>query len=274
MKRKNLFGGGISFLIVAVLAVMAFIRGPEQIWYLAGVFAIWGIYMIAAVLLSNKNRIHASIEQRRLKKQYDRENRRAATFQTNGFHVPEVDDAPVGTVLLRHVNHRISAYLKSAYPNITWEWLSEDPEQLVAKGGTGRIRLFGIPDFNFAEVVFDQRAGINCDMMRIVPLTELDKAPGVSEKPRPDQPVDLEVWYSIQGKEVLETCVADLNSRGHASLIIKENGEICVRQADNETVQNKLKNLPGKNLWNGLVKVLEKDGLSASVADNGIKVSW
>jgi len=274
MKRKNLFGGGISFLIVVVLVVMAFIRGPEQIWFLAGVFVIWGIYMIAAALLSNKNRIKAKSNQRRLKKQYTRENRRAAELRTNGFHVPEVDNAPVGTVLLRHVNHRISAYLKSAYPDITWEWVSEDPEQLAAKGGTGRIRLFGIPDFNFAEVVFDQRAGINCDMMRVIPLTELDKAAGEPVKARTNQPVDLEVWYSIQGKEVLETCVADLNSRGHASLLIKESGEICVRQADNEIVQSKLKNLPGKGLWNSLVKVLEKDGLSASVEDSGIKVSW
>jgi len=39
-------------------------------------------------------------------------------------------------------------------------------------------------------------------------------------------------------------------------------------------VQSKLKNLPGKGLWNSLVKVLEKDGLSASVEDSGIKVSW
>lgn len=274
MKRKNLFGGGISFLIVAVLAVMALIRGPEQIWFLTGVFAVWGIYMIAAVLLSNKSRINAKLEQRRLRKQLSRENKRAAEFKANDFHVPEVDDAPVGTVLLRHVNHRISAYLKSAYPEVTWEWLSEDPEQLAAKGGTGRIRLFGIADFNFADVMFDQLARIDCDMLRIVPLTELDRVAGESTKPRADQPVDPEVWYSIQGKEVLETCVADLNSRGHASLIINENGEICVRQADSEIVQKKLKNLPGKGLWNNLVKVLENEGLSASVVDNGIKVSW
>jgi hypothetical protein len=80
--------------------------------------------------------------------------------------------------------------------------------------------------------------------------------------------------YGIQGKKILENCVADLNSRGHASLIIRENGDICVRQAEGETVRDKFKNLPGKNAWQTLVKIIENQGLSASVTDDFIKISW
>lgn len=41
-----------TFLLVTVLAVMAFIRGPEQFWVLVGVFAVWGAWILAAVLSS------------------------------------------------------------------------------------------------------------------------------------------------------------------------------------------------------------------------------
>ena len=40
-------------------------------------------------------------------------------------------------LLLRHVNHRISAYLKSVYPNARWEWTTGNPTALVMQGGTG-----------------------------------------------------------------------------------------------------------------------------------------
>ena len=50
------------------------------------------------------------------------------------------------------MNFRISAYLQSAYPEATWQWLEEFPEKIAAKGGTGRIRLYGVPDFDYADV--------------------------------------------------------------------------------------------------------------------------
>ena len=269
MKRKNVFGKKLTFLIVGVLAVLAFIRGPEQIWCLGGVFAVWTIWTMGSALRSKGAQIKAALEKKRLEK----ENRRTI-HESFDSYIPE-DSNLVGAALLRHVNCRISAYLKSAYPDVTWEWCSEYPEKLATEGGTGRIKLFGIPDFNFADVAFDQMARIDCDMLRIVPFADL-KGTGEPEatRPRDDLPVDPEVWYGIQGKKILESCVADLNSRGHASLFIKENGDICFRQADSETVRDKFKNLPGKSVWSALVKVIEKQGLSASVMDDCIKVSW
>jgi len=112
-------------------------------------------------------------------------------------------------------------------------------------------------------------------MLRIVPFAELrGKGDLEAVKPRDDLLFDPEVWYRLQGKKALEACIADLNSRGHASLMIKENGDICCRQADSETVRDKLKSLPGKNVWNALVKVITDQGLSASAMDDCIKVSW
>lgn len=88
----------------------------------------------------------------------------------------------MGLVLLRHVNFRISAYLQSAYPEATWQWLEEFPEKIVAKGGTGRIQLYGVPDFNYADVSFDQKADISCSLLKIVPMAKYSR---LQEKRRP-----------------------------------------------------------------------------------------
>lgn len=275
MKHKNTFGTATSFLLVAVLAIMAFVRGTHQIWFLAAAFAAWSIWMIVAALLSNKTAIQARIRAYRQKKRRIAENKRTAAIQPQILQNTEEPDS-VGLVLLRHVSYRISAYLKSAYPDVTWEWQEKHPEKIITKGGITRIRLFGIPDFNFAEVMFDQHANIDCDMLRIVPLAKLNVSESESKPVRtlPQQPVDPAVWYDLQGRQVLENLVADLNSRGHSSLIILENGDICVWQDGAEVEQDKFKNFPAKMHWSGIAKVLENAGLAASVEDNGIAVSW
>ena len=67
------------------------------------------------------------------------------------------------------------------------------------------------------------------------------------------------MWYERQGRKTLETLIADLDSRGHHCLFLKEDGSICVRpmEGDEETVQDTLKDFPEKRLWERLVKVLE-----------------
>ena len=255
MKRKNTFGKSITFLIVGVLLVLAFIRGDKQIWFLGGVIVIWGLWTLAYLL---------KFSWRNIKERLDKKS-----FMKINWNKTVDDDA-----LLRHVNCRISEYLKSVYPTVTWEWCFENPEKLAVNGGTGRIRLYGITDFNYADVTFDELAQIDCEMIRIVPFADLRK----NSEPEPDKknnsPVDPEAWYGIQGRKVLEKCVADLNSHGHDSLFIKENGAICFLRADNEIIQDKFKNFPNKNSWKSLVDVIKKQGLSASALDNCIKVSW
>jgi hypothetical protein len=271
MKRKSIFGKKLTFLIVGVLAVLAFIRGTEQTWALAGVFAVFTVWLLVDVLRTGLPRIRKSLA----KKRTARENKRIIA-RPQGSNLSE-SGGPVETALLLHVNCRISEYLKSAYPEVTWEWVSQNPEKLAAENGAGRIKLFGIPDFNFADVMFDRFARLECDMLRIVPFAELrGKSEPDAVKPRGDMTVNPEAWYTIQGKKTLEACVTKLNSNGHASLIIKENGDICVLQEETETVRDTFKNLPGKGVWDALVRVIENknSGLTASVTGDCIKVSW
>jgi len=236
MKGKNVFGNSLTFLIAGVLAVMAFVRGPEQIWFLAGFFAVWVIRAAASVLRPDASRIKTR---------------------------------------LRRMNRRISAYLESAYPGAAWEWQTKEPEKLAADGGAGRIRLCGVPGFGYADVAAGRFTRKSRDMLMLVPFAGLQETDGAEAAESGNgPPADPEVWYGIQGRKILEACIADLNSGGYSSLVIRENGDVCVRQAGGETVRDSFRNLPGKSVWQALARVIEKQGLSASVADGCIEVSW
>jgi hypothetical protein len=275
MNQKNVFNTATSFLLVTVLVVLAFIRGQSQIWLLVGAFAVWGVWIITALLFCNKTAIQAGIRAHQQKKHcIAKSNKTVAASQD--YNTTEIPDF-VGLVLLRHVSYRISIYLKSVYPDVTWEWCEDTPpETIIAKGGTARIRLSGVPDFNFADVMFDQHANIDCDMLRIVPLAQLSDSDRVNETVRTplQETIDPAVWYDLQGRQVLENVVADLNVRGYSRLTIRENGEICIRQDDADVEREKFKKFPAKVYWSGIVKVLENAGLAATVEDNGIVVSW
>lgn len=265
MKNGKHNSFGVTGLLVAVLAIMAFVRGPLQIWFLAGAFALWALWMTVPMIITAQKR--SRLRQKR--------QASAPPAKQREFYVPDLSE-PAGGVLLRHVNFRISAYLKSAYPDVTWEWVEKEPERIITRGGTARIKLFGVPDFNYANVIFDYKANINCDMMKIIPLSEVAGSPAGAPAPQqnPPQPADPQIWYEMQARQVLEDLIADLHSRGHNSLTIKENGDICIKQADAEVAAQTLKNFPARNYWQALAKVFEKEGLAAAVTDTGLAVTW
>ena len=257
MMKSNSFSKSISALLVSAIAVLAFVRGTAQTWCLVGVFASWGIWMLASFLLSKRAVIKEWFEKQ---------------FQSPKKENPTRASAPetsTDSLLLRHVNYRISAYLKSVYPDVTWQWRADNPEEIITEGGTGRIQLFGVSDFNYADVVINQSAKIDFEMLCVVPIAELNGNAG-----KGTASVDLDAWYSVQGKKVIEDCIANLGSQGYATLSISETGDICVRQADKVVPYAALSNLPAKNYWSGFIKLLNKDGLEASIADDCIAVSW
>lgn len=271
MKHDKAHPGGIGILLGVVIAILALAKGSLQTWLLAGVFTLWGVWMITAYLLP------------RIRQAKRRKNRRGqkgkvlTVIDTPGdpFRIPEAGNASAESLLLCHVNHRISAYLRSAYPDSTWEWVEKRPERLALLGGTGRIRVFGIPDFDHADITLDRQANISCSLVKTVPLSAVGNGGGSEEKTPPNrQPVDPQVWYEIQGRKVLETLVADLNSRGHSHLTLHENGDACVEEYKKEVPKEHLPSFPEKVYWPRLVQVLEGNGLAAEIAADGIRVSW
>lgn len=183
------------------------------------------------------------------------------------------DDA-LAQKLLRHVNFRISSHLKSAYPNARWEWTIEMPALFAVQGGTARIRVYGVPDYDFADVTLNKMEDLSCSLVKVVPLHGQDQP---NDTPAPNQqPVDPQVWYELQGRTVLENLVADLNSRGHSKLYLKEDGSICIKPegGDEELVQESFNSFPEKVYWPRLKDVLEQAGLAATVQDTCIQVAW
>lgn len=141
MNKKKSIWSGVSVLIAAVLAIVAFVRSDTQIWLLTAAFTIWAIWVTAAF-------VFPYIQEQENEKR--RAARRAAyDAQRQSLRALSVEEEDgFGPLLLRHVNHRISAYLKAVYPDATWEWRSPEPEKLILHGGTGRITISGIPDYD------------------------------------------------------------------------------------------------------------------------------
>ncbi len=98
---------------------------------------------------------------------------------------------------------------------------------------------------------------------------------GAENTPPPNkQPVDPQIWYEVSGRTVLESVMADLNSRGHSSLTLHDDGSICIMQGQDEVSEEHLSNFPEKVYWPRLIQVFERNGLAAEVTAKGIQVSW
>ncbi len=251
--------GSLSFLIGGVIGVLALVNEPWQHWLLLAAVLIWGLWLLVTILLPY------AAAQKRQREFYSQQQPALSESR---------ESQESRHVLLRHVNHRISAYLKSVYPNARWEWCEQQPERLILEGGTGRIRIFGVPDFGFADVQLDAQANLQCSLVKIVPLAQTDSAGGESGQfPPNQQPVDPRIWYEVQGRKVLEGLISDLNSRGHSGLEIGGDGSIHIKDAENDA-HAALPGFPEKVYWPQLVKVLEGEGYAAEVKEDTVAVTW
>lgn len=257
MKKSSPIWNSIGVLAGAVILILALAHGTPRTVLLSAAGTVW-MFWLALVLLGRAGQTEHP------RRRHHRQPKRTAFDY----------DAPTAEqLLLCHVNHRISARLLAAHPDATWEWCVKDPVQLICKGGTGRIRVFGIPDYDYADIRLDRHANLGCNLIRVMPLDGQD---GNEEEKLPPnkQPVDPRIWYEEQGRELLERLVADLNSRGHSRLTLTEDGGICIQEDAEEVPVGHFVSFPEKVYWPGLVKALEGDGLAADATAQGIQVTW
>ena len=245
MEQRKTIWGSIGLLIGVVIAVLALARAPWQLPLLIGTFAVWGLWLLCT---------QAS------------PRRAAQQKQTYDFN------RQLAQTLLHHVNYRVSACLKAGYPNARWEWMMRDPALFVAQGGTGRVRVYGIPDYEYADVTVDQNGKLSCSLVKLAQVQDAVYSP----VPPNQQGVDPQQWYDAQGRQALEVFVTDLDSRGHSALTVLEDGSVCIRPGGDgaEVKQGALTGFPAKDLWPRLAEALEQDGLAAAVRDDCIVVTW
>ena len=138
--------------------------------------------------------------------------------------------------------------MRSSYSDACFEWCEKRPAELIRTNGTGRIRLHNVDGFDHADITFGQDATIQCDLLKIVPLSKAGTEQGDEANIPPNkQPIDPRIWYENCGREVMETLIADLNSRGHSKLTLRENGDICIQQDDELVPQEHLANFPARS---------------------------
>ena len=153
MKQKISLASSISILIGVVIAILALLHGPVQTVLLLVTFALWGLWVLLALLRPSWR---ANWDYRRREERIAKEQNALSGKNLSGL-------------LLTHVNYRVSDYLKRVYPDARWEWMMPNPVLFIAQGGTGRIRVYGVPDYEYADVTLDKNGGLDCSMVKIVP---------------------------------------------------------------------------------------------------------
>lgn len=269
MKSEKSLWTSVSILVGTVIAILGLVRGAWQTWLLLGVFAVWGAWVITCLLMPYINRAKRA---RRRKVEFDHRIRDAYGPIETGGRVSVSAHAEM--VMIRHVNLRITAYIRSIYPNATWEWCEKAPVSLVLNGGVGRVKVHGVEDFTHADVKIDQNGNLRCSMVKVVPISDIE-GEDPDKNPAPNkQPVDPQIWYETTGRAVLENVIADLNSRGHNQLTLQENGDITIELDQEDVSMEKVTGFPEKVYWPRLVKVFQGEGLAAQVQGNSILVTW
>ena len=271
MTKEKALLRGLSIYIGVVIAILSLVRGKWQLGLLITATVLWVLWDATVLMIPHIRRAKRKKQAKRITQALQKKD----ISQPVSFEITQLRNPSTEQLLLMHVNHRISTSLRSTYGNITWEWCEENPLKLITEGGIGRIKVFGINEYDHADVKLNKKADICFDMMRIVPFPEaLEENSPDDTVPPNKQPVDPQIWYETQGRNILESVVADLNSRGHSQLILHENGDISIQQDQENVVAKHLGNFPAIMYWPRLVQVLEGEGLAAEVTDRKIVVSW
>lgn len=149
MKSDNAIWNGTGIFVGIIVAIAAFVRGALLLPLLLVACSVWGLYVL--------HHLRGSLPAVPKKK--------AKAPHRAKFVVPDIEDEPLSDILLLHVNQRITAALRTAGSNITWEWATKDPLAIVKEGGRCLIRVHGLDGFESAEVVLDKQAHLRCELI-------------------------------------------------------------------------------------------------------------
>ena len=260
MKRSNsTLWGSIPILIGVVIGILALVRGKWQAPLLTVTFLVWGAW------LAVKHLIPAWRHHRYLREWDEQRRREQERITETGLTEREI-----ANILLRHVNFRVSASLRASCPSASWEWTVEDPALFAVTGGTGRIRVYGVQGYDYADVTLDKQANIRCALVQLAPVQDAEGTPPNQQAPNP------QVWYETQAREHLVSLMNDLNSRGHHELFIKENGDVCIQPQEDgaEIRKGTLSDFPAKVYWQKLIDILAQNGIAALMLEDRLQIVW
>lgn len=149
MKKESPMWHSVGILAGVVILIVAFTRG----WLMSALLLIaacaWGAWLLSTQRpLASKRR----------------PVRRPRAADTAPAPAEGQDAAATNTLLLLHVNQRITEMLHAAFPNVTWKWCVKNPLRLILKGGVGRIRVYGVEGFEYADIAIETTGKVNCNI--------------------------------------------------------------------------------------------------------------
>lgn len=187
---------------------------------------------------------------------------------------PQAINPEMEAVMLRHINFRITEKLQGAFPSAVWRWETAKPLEQAVKGSLARIRLSGVPDWNFADVRFERSGRLRLEMLSLRPIEEIGQQQAKSAPAADGDAVNLRDWYDLSASAVVRATIDEVYTRGYRELRIAEDGALYVLEQQEQVKQGRLSYLPGKKLWADLVPFFEEDDITATVEEDAILLTW
>ena len=140
----------------------------------------------------------------------------------------------------------------------------------------GKVKIdFYYPKNYFSVLYSDNSANIECTFLKAVSFkgtAQTECRDETAEKPKNE--TDPQVWFEKNGRVILKNLIADLSSRGHNTLTVRDDGSCVVEQGDKTVEVSHLTDFPERVYYPRLIKVLAGAGIAAKSVDNGLAVSW
>ena len=257
---KSPLWSSVAVLIGVVIGILAITTGRLRQSLLIVAMFVWTLWVLTYRMIP-------------MWRSYRKQRKHDALLQAKREEMAAVgisyDD--LSRKLLANVSFRVSSALRSVYPNASWEWTMENPLRYAAEGGTGRIRVYNIPNYEYADVTLGSDAALSCSLVKVSPMKGDGSDGGAGQTS-----ANPEVWFEDQAKESLVRLMNDLNTRGHSKLFLKEDGTACIQPVPGgeDIPQRALADFPAKVYWPKLAEAMTKAGMAATVLDDRIQIAW
>lgn len=288
--KRTVFTKSIQFLIISLLLLAVFLPRKIAQTGMVIIATLWVIYSIIYLIYRHfRKPVKTTSVEKSLHKPSKEKH-----FQLFKLSPKPQNEEPLPTAshenlpveknatlsddniqaVMVHIALRISDKLKSAYPDLTWQWTESPSLHDILTGKTFRIRVENMSSYNHADVFFDRFGRIHVEPMTIGTFKPEEETDSTDESTSEPAPVDVRVWYDLVGQPILEKHITELNTSGHGKLTIKENGDIVINRQKKEVLIATLDSFPAKQYWKELVTVLEENELCAKANDKHLVVSW
>jgi len=264
MKLKT-FWMSICALVLALLVVVAFFRGPNSQWLMIGAFGLWAAYtavmLIRSLLSGDCHTLGAFL----VKVTPGWKNRQADAPQLI------VENRDLKIAFMNQIILRITENLQYCYPDAVWKWGEKNPMERILNQESCRITISKVKDFNFADIQIDAKGGLNFEFGKKVTLCEI-KQNAKEEKSYGGDTRATDDWFYSEGSKVLNNLICELNAAGYAKFFISETGEISIVDEGKPQVLDTDFQMPAISLEK-LKDLLKTIHLKTEIDDNKLAVS-